>query len=224
MPDHKPDISFLREIDPSGRLTNLFQSMIDVDNNIGRQTLAAPVGKADPPPTISGINVVGGGGFHRVTIQDNNPIPRGVEYHLEWDTSPQFTNPQQISLGPDRGRDVQLGIGGPVYWRAYSSKRTSEPSEPVYFGTKSNPTGVTGGSLSTAVTVTVTGITAGAGTATGTGTATTPVVGPARLPSTGAGTEPSQFPQGGAGFGFNDSRTTPPAPDGVTVGARDEIQ
>lgn len=204
MPDLAPDISFLKDIDPSGRLTDLVKQLIDAHNNIGRQTNASPVGSTAAPPKISALNVVGGGSFHRISIEDNNPVPRGIQYHVEWDTSPQFTSPKQITLGPDKNLDTQLGVNGLIYWRGYSSLGAqSPPSEPVYFGGANNPTGVDAGTVTLAVTATVSGSNA-------TGTATGHLVGPAPLPNAGSGTEPSQFPQSGAGFGFSGDRGNSP--------------
>lgn len=212
MSDFTHDTAFMRDLDPSGKLEIWAKSFMASLNNAAKQVNASPVGVTDPPPQISALNVTGGGSIHRIAIQDNNPINRGVNYHVEWDVTPQFTSPKQITMGPDRNKDLQLGINGPVYFRAYSSHPTSAPSDPVYFGTQSSPVGVSAGNLS----LSVAGVTAGAATVTAVGA----VVGPPPLPSAGTGTEPSQFPQGSAGFGFDPTRGGSPGVPALNASPR----
>lgn len=168
-----------------------FEDLMAAFHNVTQQTNSNPNGPVDAPPQISAVNVVASGGVHDVTIQDDAPVNRGAHYFLDWDTDPQFKNARTISLGPTRQWRGTLGINGNVYFRGYHSYPTSAPSEAVYAGTQSNPTGFNAGSI----TLPVSG-----------GNATGAITGPTPLPTTGSGTEPSVQPQGAAGFGFNPQR------------------
>jgi hypothetical protein len=201
VPNLNIDLSRASKLDPSGWLESVLKQLHDAHNNIGKQVNAAPVGKTPAPQPISGVTVTGAGGVHEVAIQDNTPANRGLHYFVEWDTSKDFTNPRQESLGPDRQWRANLGVPGPIFVRAYSGYPTSEPSEPVYHGSSAGPIGVDAGGL----TLTVSG-----GTATGT------ITGPSPLANVGVGTEPSLLPQPSAGFGFDDTRSTV-APGGRTL-------
>jgi len=189
----------MKDLEPTGRLYAWAKALMESHNNVAFQANAEPVGTKEAPPQIGALNVVASGGYHHFTIQDNSPVQRGLEYFIEWDTSPNFTNPQQESLGPDRTWRPQLGVKGPIYARAYSAYKSSPPSEPVYAGgSKSAPQGFDAGGI----TLTVAGVTAGVATVTATGV----VTGPTPPQNPGSGTEPSLLPQASAGFGFNPTR------------------
>lgn len=112
-------------------------------NTVNSQTNANPLGQVEPPPQVSSVSVVAkGGGVHQVTIQDNNPVTRGISYFAEYSTDPQFSTFSVVPMGPSRQIDVPAGTGN-VYWRGYSSYPTSAPSEAVYHGGAVNSGGTT---------------------------------------------------------------------------------
>jgi hypothetical protein len=108
--------------------------LLDVQNaltNLSDATVTHPAGKQiTSPPPIVGMNVVGSGGVHHVTISDGTaPLAKGVEYHLEVATTPAFTNAVGIALGPHRTYRGSLG-SGPLYFQAYSQYPGSAPNTP----------------------------------------------------------------------------------------------
>jgi hypothetical protein len=127
---------------------SLGEALDDVSTAIDNLSSAVsndPNGSDVGPPQVGQVNVstgpqsvtdsVGnlvplGGGAH-VTITDNSKITRAITYHLEYDTSPHFTNPQYEFLGPGRGRMLSLP-NGTYYVRAYSQYAAGgPPSGPV---------------------------------------------------------------------------------------------
>ena len=181
MADFNHDISFAKDLDPSGRLGALLQRLIESHNNVARQVNATPIGTTPKPPQINSVTVTGQGGQHEITINDNTPSNRGLHYFYEWDISKEFTNPRQKALGPDRQDRPILGVAGPIYVRAFSGYLTSPPSDPVYHGTATTPLGVDAGTAPA-------------------------LLGPPVSSSTGTGTEPSLLPRASAGFGFDNTR------------------
>lgn len=179
MPNFNHDISFMKQLDPSGRLEAFAKAAMNAINRAAAQVSASPVGTTAAPNPVASLTVDGGGGFHDITIHDS-PSTVGVNYFVEWDTSSQFSNPRPVFLGPVRQLRTNLGVNGPVFFRAFPQHQTSDPASPTYFGTAQSPTGVDAG-------------------------ATTEL--PAIATTTGSGTEPSLLPQGAAGFGFNGTAT-----------------
>lgn len=137
-----------------------------------KQVNATPGGVTPAPPQISAIAVVAADGVFNVQIQDNNPVNRGIEYFIEFSTSPggPWT---VIALGASRNWAGFLG-SQTLYWQAYSQYPTSDPSEPLLFGGSSSPGAVVGGGA---------------------------LAGPSPLPSAGSGTAPTNGQSGGSGFG-----------------------
>lgn len=112
-------------------------------NTISQQTNANPLGPVAPPPQISSISVTPkGGGVHQVTIEDNSPVNRGINYFAEYSTSPDFSTFSVVPMVSSRQLDVPVGTGN-VFWRGYSAYGTGSPSTPVYHGVAVNSTGAT---------------------------------------------------------------------------------
>lgn len=133
----------LLTIDPSGILLKIIRDQEDAINNVGAQVNAAPVGSTDAPPQISAVTVVPkGGGVHQVTIQDNNPVNRGISYFAEYSADPNFSTFTTVPMGPSRQMDVPAGTGA-LNWRVYSAYPTSAPSDPIYHAGAVNSTGAT---------------------------------------------------------------------------------
>ena len=121
---------------------SVFKRIVDHINLIERQSGFAPLGQIPAPPTISGLSVVASNGWFDIQIQDNGSIQPGIEYFVEYDTTPNFTNARVFSMGPSRNHVLNLG-NQTLYWRAYSQYRGSTTSAKITFG--SPPTGVAGG-------------------------------------------------------------------------------
>jgi hypothetical protein len=139
------DLDYVRSIPQHGaRLYELFKQVMDQVTNLQQQVNGNPAGEPQPPPGITALKVSGANGHHSIAITDNSAIYRGIQYHLEHDTSPNFTNPQAITLGPSRNANLFLG-SGVRYWRAASSYGLSGPSPWVYYGSQAKPTGVDAG-------------------------------------------------------------------------------
>ena len=144
------------------------------------QVVAHISGVTPAPPPISSLTITAADGVFEATIQDNNPVMRGIEYFLEYSSAPQ--GPWTVvSLGPSRGPWRQFIGNRTLYWRAYSQYPTSAPSNPVYFGPENAPTGVLGGGA---------------------------LNGPAPGASAGSGTAPSSGLVGGAGYGKVSTRNS----------------
>jgi hypothetical protein len=182
MADFSADLSQLKNIDPSGRLEAIISSLIESHNHVAAQVNASPVGVTQPPSPVAAVTVTGGGGFHAVSITDSEQS-RGKKYFLEWDTNPNFPNPQAEYLGPVRQFRRNLGVTGKVFFRAVPAFQTSAPAEPTYNGTAVAPVGVDANAVSAL---------------------------PGIAASTGTGSEPSLLPQGASGFGFNAGRNRLP--------------
>jgi len=112
-------------------------------NNIEMQTNTNATGDPSAPPKINGFNVKSQNGHFSFEIQDHNEIYRGNNYIVEHADNPNFTNPQQLHLGPARNGSVFLG-NGTRYFRAYSANSVGPPSPPVYHG-GAQPVPVVGG-------------------------------------------------------------------------------
>lgn len=172
------DLQHLNTLDPSGRLLKIVQQLQHGLNNAAEQVNASPVGSTEAPPQISAIAVVPkGGGVHQVTIQDNNPVNRGIAYFAEYSADANFSTFTTVPMGPSRQIDVPAGTGN-LNWRGYSAYPTSPPSAPIYHGVAVNSTGTTAS--------------AAAGIA-GTGSGTEPSVQPQG--AAGFGINPNRLPK-----------------------------
>lgn len=156
-------------------LRTKFQTAI---NKVAQNAAVAPVGEISPPARPGSVNVKVAGEIAHVTIDDNQPLQRGAQYHVELATNSQFSAPHVEHLGSSRGRFITLPTnddsGAKHTWvaRAYTQYQGSQPSAYTYFGGDA-PAGFQM-----------------AGT-----TNLTP------LPSTGSGTASSNGQQGGSGLG-----------------------
>ena len=115
--------------------------------NVATQTNASVTGAESPaPPQVNSLQVDGGAGIYHAYITDQNQsLYRGVEYTAEYAQNPDFSDFHVVHMGPSRDMRVNLGLPGPLYWRAYSGYGpSSPPSPPVYHG-GAQPIGVTAG-------------------------------------------------------------------------------
>lgn len=156
------------------------QKIINSINKLGTTLGANPVGKVQPPPPIDNVNISTSGEMMQVALNHNKPVKSGINYFVEVDSNPNFTNPQVKHLGPSRSPGPftlptfdSNGKHIPYYVRAYSQYPGSNPSPPTVFGGPLNPAKITmGGSTQMSL-----------------------------LSSTGSGTSSPTGQQGAKGFG-----------------------
>jgi hypothetical protein len=123
----------------------LYEALADIvkgHDAIAQQTNSDPAGTAPPPPPQA-LHVTAQDGIFHAQITDNNQLYRGVSYHLRYSTSPDFTAPVTVHLGPSRDYRAHLGNQA-LYWQAFSDYPTSAPSNVVHHGS-SSPVAVNGG-------------------------------------------------------------------------------
>jgi hypothetical protein len=162
------------------RMSLMFEQIENSVNQIGSLSGVDASGHVSAPTAPSQISVKAANGIAHVTLNDGAQRDRTLNYFVEADTDPSFSNPHVEHLGASRGKFFALpGLnddGDTQNWhfRGYSMQLGSESaSEHVYFGTPSAPTPVDVGGT----------------------THLTPLV------STGAGTASTNGQQGGEGFG-----------------------
>lgn len=125
----------------------LYEIITDLDKqhtNVQEQVNGSGNSQPLAPPGIGGVKVTAANGHFRISITDNSPIYRGIQYHVEHADNPQFTNAEPIDLGASREHRIFLG-NATTYWRAASSYYSSPTGPWVYFGNHAQPTGVQGG-------------------------------------------------------------------------------
>ncbi|HEY2496566.1 MAG TPA: hypothetical protein VGK24_05815 [Candidatus Angelobacter sp.] len=137
-----PHKAWASQQDP--RLSEIFDAFEQAVNKVGVQTNANPVGTStDAPPQISAVTakVLVPGTLH-LQIADNNPVTRGLWYHYEISSSPNFEVGTVIHAGATPSRDLIVSPGaGPLFARAYSQYLTSLPSLPVLVSGAVDPGG-----------------------------------------------------------------------------------
>jgi hypothetical protein len=153
-------------------LAQALDSIVAQIQSIATQTVATINGVTPAPPIITALSVLASSGIFDIQIQDNAPVHRGINYFVEYSTTPNFVQPHVIDLGASRSYRATWG-NQTLYFRAYSQYSTSPPSPTVYFGSEAVPTAVVGGGSA----------------------------GPTPQASTGSGTAPNTGLQGGAGYG-----------------------
>lgn len=151
MPLSLEDINWLRSYDGknhaefSRRLATILTNVVNGANTMEQQGNFNMTGSPIAPPKVDALTVKGQNGHYSLSIQDNNTnLVRGVNYYVEHDTDPNFTNPQKIHIGDPRDHQVFLG-SGKRYFRAYSAYQASPSSQTVYHGTETQPIGVDAG-------------------------------------------------------------------------------
>lgn len=162
-------------------LADALDSIYAAAQNVATQTASSATGVVNPPPVIAAVSVVAADGVFDIQIQDNSPVIRGINYFVEYSTTPNFAQPHVVDLGASRTYRATWG-SQTFYFRAYSQYQTSNPSPTVYFGTQAKPTPVVGGGT---------------------------MPGPSPQPSTGSGTATGNGQQGGSGFGTTIARNLP---------------
>jgi hypothetical protein len=144
-----PNLTWLRGVKVPGfsefgpRLFETLKTSETAHNQLEAQTNGNLGGQAQPPPQISRLRVSAADGIFHFSIEHNADFYRGVNYHLEYATDPNFTNPFPIDAGGAREHRASLG-NLTLYARASASYGISAPGPWVYYG-GSQPIPVTGG-------------------------------------------------------------------------------
>ncbi len=174
-------------------LAETLRSIQNAINQHGKVAGIDPAGVFPTPSAPTGITVTAANGWFDISVQDSNP-QRGLNYFVDYDTSPSFPAPRTIPLGPTRNDYKQLG-NQTLYWRAHSQFQGSDPSPYTVLG-GATPTPVVGGGAS----------------------------GPAPAPSqgTGAASVAGASPQPPVGGGFG-PLTTPTTPRNVPGGRNSSL-
>ena len=127
----------IRMLPTYGKL--LVEALQDVQRqltNVSTQSNASLTSRQNSaPPAIHNLQVDGGAGIYHAYITDNNQnLYRGGEYTVEYSDDNWATFHVQ-HLGPSREARMNLGLPGPLQFRAYSGYGpSSPPSQPVYAG------------------------------------------------------------------------------------------
>ena len=135
------------------RMSLMMDRVQDHINQIGSLTGVDSGGHTTPPDPPSAINVKAANGVAHVTLNDSSQRSRALNYFVEADTDPAFSNPKHIEhMGASRSKFITLpGLTDgnstqPWYFRAYSMALGSQQaSAHQYFGGSANPTPVTVG-------------------------------------------------------------------------------
>jgi hypothetical protein len=129
--------------DLGSKLYEVFQGILQQNQNVQMQTNSNGDGTPAAPPQVNGVQVVGSNGHLSIAVNDTNDVYSGVQYFAEHADNPNFTNPQIVPMGASRNISISVG-NQDRYVRVYSSYGSSPPSSPVYNG-GSIPVAVNGG-------------------------------------------------------------------------------
>lgn len=145
-----PHLAFLRTLTSpefpgwGAKLVESLQAVQQGATNMEQQGNLNAGGQPVAPHAPNGVAISAQNGYVHVAIQDHNPIYRGIRYHLEHDSSPQFTNPIPEDLGTARHFTHYIG-NQTRYYRVAASYTSSGPSGWLYHGSVAKPTAVAGG-------------------------------------------------------------------------------
>lgn len=175
--------SFITEIRiQNPRMALMLDKMVSAINQTANAIGVDSTAFQSAPHAPQSIQVKAANGLVHVTVTDASRRPRALNYFVEHDTDPGFSNPHVLPLGPSRGGFLTLpafnddNVAQNWHFRAYSMlPGSTKPSAMVYFGPASAPTPVSVGGT----------------------TQLTP------LGSTGSGTASTTGQQGGQGFGIS---------------------
>jgi|SRR5882762_1055407 len=119
--------------DLGSKLYEVFQGILQQNQNVQMQTNTNPDGTPAAPPQVNGVQVSGANGYLHVAVNDTNDVYSGVQYFAEHSDNPNFTDPQIVPMGASRNVNIPVGDQN-RYVRVYSSYGSSPPSSPVYHG------------------------------------------------------------------------------------------
>lgn len=146
-----PQLNWIRKLSIDGVPdfgARLFKAMRGIQTqvtNIERQGNFSAQAQPAAPPAIQGVHVsTGPGGEFQIAISDTGQVNRGINYFVEHDSDPNFSNPHVIDMGQSRNHSVYMG-GQTLHWRAYSAYPGSDASPAAYHGSAADPLPVQGG-------------------------------------------------------------------------------
>lgn len=142
MPLSVRNIQAIRDKDP--QLGEALDDVLGHIQSVMTQTNSSPNGQTQAPPAPSSLKVIASQGIFDAAITDNAPVNRGINYFLQYSSTPGFNAPTTIDLGQSRNHRVHLG-NQILYWRAHSSYPTGPISGHAYHGSEGNPMPVIGG-------------------------------------------------------------------------------
>lgn len=128
------------------RLYETLKAMNLAQDNVTSQTNGSTSAQPAAPPPPTSMSVTAQDGLFHISIQHEAEFYRGANYHVEYSTSKNFTNPFPLHLGPDREHRTFLG-NQTLYFRAAASYGISPPSTWIYHG-GATPIAITGGGVS----------------------------------------------------------------------------
>lgn len=149
------NLEWLRKLSPTSfddlrqlgsKLYQALKSTQSGIQNIEQQTNSDTSANPSSPPAPTAVSVNAQNGIFHVSVQHNGDFYRGVNYHAEYATDPNFTNPFPIDMGSAREWRGALGNEG-LHFRVAASYGHTPPSEWLYHGSASSPTMVTGGGV-----------------------------------------------------------------------------
>ena len=182
-------ITELRQGSP--RMAFMMRKIVNAINQTANAVGVDSTSYQQAPSPPQSVQVKAANGLAHVTITDSSQRSRALNYFVEHDTDPNFSNPHVAHLVASRGVFLNLpafddnGDAQPWHFRVYSMLPGSKkPSPPIYFGSAQSPTAVNVGGT----------------------TQLTP------LTSTGSGTASTTGQQGGSGFGIPQFAKTGIAP------------
>ena len=127
------------------QLAEGFQAVKQQLDTIKQQGNFSTTGQVAAPPALAGFRMSNGpSGEIQFEINDPSEISRGINYSVDLDTSPHFTNPHTIELGQSRNGHVNLP-GQTLYGRATSWYTAGQAGPFIYHGGQATPQSVTGG-------------------------------------------------------------------------------
>ena len=142
-----PNLQFIRSIPVWGpRLYEAFSAVQQQTTRIETQGNLNATGDPPVPPPPDALNVTNGpSGEFQIAITHNGEFSRGASFHVQWDTSPHFTNPHNIDLGASRNDSSLYLPGQTVHFRASAASPSGANSAWTYHGSQSRPAPVVGG-------------------------------------------------------------------------------
>ena len=140
-------LQFIKNIPVYGqRLFELFQSVQQQTTTIEKQGNLNATGAPPVPPPPDALNVTNGpSGEYQIAVTHNGEFNRGTNFHVQWDTSPHFTNPHNIDLGASRNDSSLYLPGQTAFFRAAASSPSGANSAWTYHGSQNQPKPVIGG-------------------------------------------------------------------------------
>ena len=128
---------------------NFLARIIEGLNNVAKGSGVAITGDLAAPPPVNAITVKASGEQIHATLSHGAEVNRNINYFLEADTNPSFTQPHTMDLGVSRSHIFNLptfddnGVPNKWYLRTYCQYPGSPPSKPTVLGGLSNPTAIT---------------------------------------------------------------------------------